>query len=446
VLGCALGVVLLGGCSESLFGAHRAGQGDDAGGTDSGVVPTACPSDCIGNAGADFPGGASSPWRYLEDHRTPPSWTAMTGTTTMMGTDPGNRITSCAANPTAVACSALPEALLVSSAGATSKADPAIEFTAPKKQVIQLSLHAFVPGGAADQTIRLYRNSREDVLFTGTAIAGTTLAHAITLDALAGDRFLVAVAPTGNGATDVGLQLFVNDTRATFPSTCQLALPFTSPASPTTTTGDQCRGAVFTHYDYAPTPLPGTMTVTTATFGTGPFQQQVSALDLHPTEMLASFTGKVLDWSHDITVQFWVQLRQPASLGVLARLFTDVDVDAGGGIDISLVMRVTGSLVLDVTACTDPTTNMVKFGDTSIAYPTNGSWQFVRVVRTGSMVYVCLNGQRMTSLTVDPNLPPSFMTFNAPTLGKNLADASESAVFDGLLDDVRAISGALPCD
>ena len=156
--------------------------------------------------------------------------------------------------------------------------------------------------------------------------------------------------------------------------------------------------------------------------------------------------GKVLDWSHDMTVQFWVQLRQPASLGTPARLFSDIDVDAGGGVEISLVEASVGNLVLDVTACTDPTTNMVQFGDATIAYPTSGSWQFVRVVRTGSMVYACLNGQRMASLTVDPNLPPSFMTFNAPDLGKHPGPTSESAVFDGLLDDVRAISSALPCD
>src|SRR6185436_18077947 len=70
----------------------------------------------------------------------------------MTGADPANRITTCSAKPGAVACNELSDALLISSAGTTSAADPAIEFTAPGAQVIKLSLRAYLPSGP-EQTI-----------------------------------------------------------------------------------------------------------------------------------------------------------------------------------------------------------------------------------------------------------------------------------------------------
>jgi len=433
-----LGLLLLGGCGRLLFDPH----GGD-GGADSGTVPSTCPGGCLGDAATDFngaSGGAGNHWRYLEDHRDR-SWAPMAMIPAeMVGTDPANRITTCTARPTAPACSALPGALLMSSAGSQSSADPAIEFTAPTNQVIQLSLHAFVPGGAADQLIRLYRNSREDVLFTGTATPGATLAHAITLDALAGDRFLVAVAPVAGGATDVGLQLFVNATGAPFPSTCQLALPFTSTSGATTT--DQCHGAVFTHSTYTPNPSPGSVSPTAVVLGNGPFPEQGRAVDIKPTDFLQARLSDVLDWSHDVTVQFWVQQRQGSALGQW--LYSDLDPDFGGGVAVSLLGS--GSVSIDVTACTDPTPNMVKLGDAYLAYPTTSTWQFVRVVRTGATVSVCLNGQRMASLPVNPNLPSTFKTYNPPNLGADASQGPRSAIFDGLLDDVRTITGALPCN
>jgi concanavalin A-like lectin/glucanase superfamily protein len=439
-----LGLLLLGGCGRLLFDSHGGGSGD--GGSGSNDVPSTCPAGCIADAAADFnaASGIANHWRYLDDHRDR-SWTPMAVTPTeRIGSDPGNRITTCAANPSAPACRALPGALLVSTAGSSSNADPAIEFTAPGAQVIQLSLHALVPSGA-DQAIRLYRNSREDVLFTGTAPAGTTLARAFTLDAIAGDRFLVAVAPMGGGATEVGLQLFVNATGAPFPSTCQLALPFTSASSTTTT--DRCRGTVFTHETYAaaPPPTPGTITITPLTLGNGPFSEQGSAVDLKPTGFLEPKVTDVLDWSHDTTVQFWVQLRTTPTFATSAWLFSDQDPDFGGGIGVSLTQNGGGGVNLSVTACTDPTPNMVNFGTVFAAYPAPGSWQFVRVVRAGGAVDVCLNGQHIASLPVSPSLPPTFQTYNPPALGIEDSPSPGGAFFDGLLDDVRVMTGALPC-
>jgi len=450
-----LGVAALGACSESLFGAHPTSQGgsdgggsDDGGGggSDGGPVSSTCPSGCIADAGADFdgtPGGAGNRWQYVEDHRNH-TWVAMTmGSNEMIGADPGNRITKCAANSTLPACRALPGALLVSTAGSQSTADPAIEFKVTTNQVIQLSLHALVPSGAADQTIRLYRNSREDALFTSTATAGALVADAITLDAIAGDRFLVAVAPSNAGATNVGLQLFVNTTGAPFPSTCQLALPFTS-ASGANTVDDQCRKAVFTHDSY--TYATGARTPTAVTIGMpAPFLEQGNAVSLKPNEYLQSTVNDVLDWSHDVTVQFWVQLLQAPT--DFAWLFSDQDPDIGGGLGIYISPNGGTSYLLAVTACTDISQSNVNFGIQSITYPAAlASWQFVRVVRSGSSVSICLNGQRMGSLTVNPSIAPTLKTFNPPALGIEDSPGPLGAFFNGRLDDVRVFTGVLPCN
>jgi len=443
-----LALVLLGACSESLFGAHRAAQagGDDGGGgSDGGSVPETCPSGCIADAGADFDGtagGKGGHWRYLEDHRNSHSWVPMTvGNNELIGAaDPANRITQCAPGSTLPACRALPGALLVSTAGAQSVADPAIEFKATTNQVIQLSLRALVPSGAADQTIRLYRNSREDALFTSTATAGLPVADAITLDAMAGDRFLVAVAPSGGGATNVGLQLFVNTTGAQFPSTCQLALPFTN-ASGANTVTDQCRGAMFTHYAY--TYATGTRTPAAVSLNmTGPFLEQGNVVNIKTNEYLQSTLNDTLDWSHDTTVQFWVQFLQPPSDS--AWLFSDQDPDVGGGLGI-YVSAISGTNLV-VTACTDISQGIATFGTQAVTYPGLTSWQFVRVVRSGGSVSICLNGQRVGSLAVNSSISSMLKTFNPPALGIEDSPMPLGGYFDGKLDDVRVIAGALPCN
>jgi len=438
--GFVLGCVLLAGCSESLFGAHKAGPGGD---DDGGNVPDTCTSPCLADAAADFDGtlrGNGNHWRYLEDHRDR-TWTAMTGDAMgMTGKDAANQITKCDLHPDAAACRALPGALLVSSAGGTSKADPAIELTVPENQVIQLSLHAYVPSGA-DQTIRLYRNSREDVLFTGIATADRTLSQAITLDALAGDRFLVAVTPTvplGSGATRVGLELFAAGTKAVFPSDCQLAVPFDSASG--NTTGDLCHQALFTEYIFLP---PSPQMETPVDLGPGPLPAPNRAAVIVPTMFLEPPQQSRLDWSHDITVQFWVQLStNPTSA---AWLFSDLDPDLGGGVALSLRSEASG-LKLDVATCIDATPNAVRLGTQTIAFPSDGSWQLIRVVRAGDTVDVCLNGRRVTSFPFASNLPPMFETSYPPSLGKLSGSGAMSAGFNGLIDDLRVITGALPCD
>lgn len=439
VLGFGLGFAPLGGCSESLFGAHRGGgRGDDGGG--SGSVPGTCTGSCIADAAANFngtPNGEGNHWRYLEDHRSTHMWTEMTGDVQgMTGLDRNNHITTCTAHPEASACGALPRALLVSSGGTGSDADSAIELTASAAQVIQLSLYVFVPSGA-DQTIRLYRNSREDVLFTGIATAGTVLDHVITVDALSGDRFLVAVVPPGtSGATDVGLHLTASATNTRFPSTCQLAFRFES-VTGNSTPDLVCRNAIFTHFGSSGTQAP-------LMLGAAPFLEQGNSArnpsgtyfrDLNPAD--------AIDHSQDVTVQLWV--RVAAFVGANpAWPFSDLDLDHGGGLGISIDPGGGSSAMIDVQTCTNPsgpsgTMIAHAFGN----YPTDGTWQFVRVVHTGAGIRVCLNGNLAASVKVDTT---KLMAMYPPNLGKDVRAAPSAAYFDGSLDDLRVITGALPCE
>src|SRR5262249_27645372 len=152
--------------------------------------------------------------------------------------------------------------------------DPALEITATQSQVIQLVVRAFVPSGV-DQSFRVYRNSREDVLITANATVGSMLARAIVLDALAGDRFLVAVAPNAKGASDVGLQVFAAPTGARFPSACQIAASF---SAVTGNTVDNLCGSPITHNTFGN--VDDSDVPSAPVLATGPYAELGNAADL----------------------------------------------------------------------------------------------------------------------------------------------------------------------
>lgn len=431
LLGALLGIAPLGGCNQSLFDNHGPGGGGGGGGDAGGdgpMVSTSCPATCLGDAAAEF-GLAPARWRYLEDQRNR-TWVAMTGGAAQVtGADPGNHITACKDHRDAEACTKLPGALLVSSS-APSGADTAIEFTAAANQVIQLSLRAYLPAGAG-ATLQLYRNSREDALLSAT-LANAVTERAIVLDALAGDRFLVAITPgDGQAVTDVGLHLYASATGAAFPSTCQLAIPFASASG--STTGDLCRGSTVTYRSFA---SPGTLPPVSIV--PGPFPEQHGAADITAGDYLLRDGNSLLDWSQDVTVQLWVQLRT-LNLSNPAWLFADKDEDLCGGIGLYVSPGV-GDTRLVLEGCVDPTITLL--GTTSAPYPLDSLWHFLRVVYTSNRFSLCMDGKFLTSLAIPPGMG---MTSNSVNLGLEPTGAT-GAYLDGTVDDVRAFTGALPCN
>lgn len=433
-----LGALLV-GCGESLFDARGPGNERRDAASDGGDELGTCTTPCIADAAADFdgtPGGRGGHWRYLDDLGNR-QWTAMVfDGTQMVGNASRNRIATCEGNGGKPACEALPRALLVTSAGAaggagsTGGADPAIEFTAPSAQVLELRVRAFAPGGDPQQ-IRLYRNSREDVLFTGVATPGGTLDQTVMLDALAGDRFLVAVAasgPSGGGATDLGLHLTISAVNAAFPSSCQLALAFEVRTGSNVV--DLCGGAVYS----LRTVPDGTLAPLTLT--AGPFFEQRNAARITDgTRFSEITTTKTLDHADGLTLQFWMQQAKPIGVeGVWP--FSDLDPDFFTGIAIALFPTGPAPPAIEVTGG-----NGTAFVQASAPFPDVLRWQFVRVVHSATGIAMCVNGVRVASVG-----PPISLgkTFNSPSLGSE--QSPSFARFDGHLDDVRAITGALPCN
>ena len=430
--------LLLVGCSQSLFDQHpgltgsNGSNGSNGSGTDGGL-PDSCPAPCLASGGGDF-GMAGKGWRYLEDTRDR-KWAAMmmSGTSEVGTDDPANKIDSCANNMSQPACAQLPDALLVSSSGSTSMADPAIEWTASSNEEVAIELGAFVPSSGSPQNILLYRNAREDALFHVEAMPGVRASGSIVLDALAGDRFLVAVAPVAGGTADVGLQFFASQGAGTFPEQCQLALEFPSAGA---TTPNVC-GAAFTGMldDGMGGGNPQNIAL-----GAGPFPEMGSAAMFAANDYMVG--ADIIDRSTDTTTQFWVQQ------GALVPdegswVFSDEDLNDPntGGLGFDIYENAAGTgMALDVVTCTDPTN--LKFAIATSTYPMDSAWHFIRAVSTNNMVFVCIDGKMTSSVAVPPgNLKTAFPPYN----GKNVIWTPSGAFFNGALDDIRSIKTALPC-
>ncbi|HET9627147.1 MAG TPA: LamG domain-containing protein [Kofleriaceae bacterium] len=427
----------LGACTVSIFeDRDHHHHGDDDGGATPPPPPT-CGAACIGDAAADFngaPTGATGHWRYLDDHRDR-TWLAMTPAGhAMTGADAGNSITTCADKPSAAGCAALPGALLVSTAGSTSAADPALEFTAPADQVISLSVHALVPAGGAPQQIRVYRNSREDALMTVIASAGTIADQAINLDVLKGDRFLVAIAPAGAGASDVALEVFLAPTGTAFPQRCQFASDFEPGAVSGTALTDRCNGSL-NHLTVDDDTLIEKATAPRLTPSV--FPELGMAADLPRGDYFMASSG--LTTSAPFTVQLWVKLRKQ-DVVENAWPFSSLDLDHGGGLGLAMANpALAPAAQLDLTSATSATPTFV---DTVAPYQV-GQWYFVRMVANTDAVDLCVNGVHKGSL---PLAPSALASTYPPYLGRNAVWNPQGAYFDGEIDDFRVLSTALPCN
>lgn len=426
----ALALALLAGCKQSLFDSHGddTANGDATNGGD-GTVPTTCPATCLGDAAADF---GTTKFGYFEDTRNR-MWTPMTqqGTGMYVGADPKNAVAKCPKSG-ASACDALPGALLVSSSGATAAADPAIAFKTSTKQVVQLSVRIHVPSGASVQQVRLYRNSREDVLYTGVAMPGVTFEQAVTVDALPDDRYFVALAPTGPGAADVGVHFFVSDTGMQFPASCQSALTFTAAAGNTV---ENACGSSYTSRDYNN----GTPLDVAPTLGSGPFPEIGMAADIVLGHYYAG--NDILVKADDTTTQLWVR-HDAFDPSYAAWAWSDLDLNAGGGLEIA-IFDSSGVPMMEIATCTDPNSNPLGIAFVDAPWPNDHAWHFVRVVHTMGQARLCIDGKRMASLAAAQG---TLKSTYAPRIGRNVVWTPAGAFFDGGIDDVRVFSGALPCE
>jgi hypothetical protein len=418
-------------CGQSLFDAHGPTDGGGSGSGD-GTVPLTCPSMCLGDASGDYdgsPAGSTGKWRYLDDHRDR-TWTAMVGDASgMVGADPANKISTCAANPSSPTCASLPNALLVSTSGSSSAADPAIEFTSADTGVRQLTVRAYVPTGSPNQLVRLYRNSREDVLYSATATGGSAVEHVMAVDSLPGDRYLVAIAPAAGGAADVGVQFFVSDVGGT--SKCQMAFSF---ATPNGSTVHNLCGPDSSSQDFNAAAI-------AATYGPGPYAELGQAADIVPNNYYEPGAGANIDASGDLTVQFWMRLDVVDTIYAEFQ-FSTIDLNVTGGVSVD-TYDMGGVPRIEVFTCSQVTPTIDTISANAPYPPTLGTWHFVRVAHTGGQVSMCLDGTKIAGFPLAAGkLSSSF----APYLAKNVVWTPAGAFFDGGLDDVRVLGTALPCE
>jgi hypothetical protein len=436
VLRSLAALALIAGCGQSLFD-NNVGGGGDAGngsGDASNMVASSCPAGCIGDAAADIDGSRTG-WRYLEDPRNR-TWVPMTAASDgYVGAVSPNAIQTCAANAGAAGCIALPGALLLASAGATASADPALEFTTPANQVVQVTVRVYVPSGQPGQSVRLYRNSREDVLFTAPTAAGALFERAIAVDALAGDRFVVALAPTAMGADGVAVHVYLNATGEVFPKDCQLAVDFA--AATGNNVANAC-GAVVNYREWDD--VSSTSTEVAPQLAAGPFPELGMSADIpRPRYYLGS---DVLVRSGDTTTQLWVR-HDAFEPSYAATAFSDLDLDDPyGGLQIVLY-DASGNTMIEAATCTGLIGNQLQIAYADVEFPDDNAWHFVRVVHTNGQVRVCVDGVRLGSYA----LPMGKMqSAYAPRFGRNVVWLPTGAFFDGGIDDVRTFSSALPCE
>lgn len=417
------------GCGQSLFDAN--GDRRDGGGDDDGPpVPETCPDMCLGDAAADFD-ASSSFWRYLEEV-TSRQWMPMglVGAERIGSIDPGNKIAQCKGS-SAPACQALPSGLLVTPAGQSAEQVPALEFEfrATEAQVLHLSLRAHVPKDGGEQNIRLYRNSAEDVLFTAPGVKDATIERDVIVDALPGDRFLLAVEPVGLVGGSAALEFFVSNRGESFPQTCELAASFETASG--SVVPDLCKKGRALTFKVGPMG----MDTSPMFIDAGVFPEQRRAINIPIGYYFRAAGNPILRGSSPQTVQFWARVNS-VSASEDGWAFSDFDVDLGGGSGVSFTSVAAPQIQVQGAA---RVTGGVITGVESAPFSI-GPWRFVRMIVTDSKITWCVDGKPMPDLPLASDRPEAQYPVS---LG--IREAQTMAQFDGALDDVRVFSTALPC-
>jgi hypothetical protein len=396
------------GCNQSLFDSHgdrRDGgpPGDDGGPDGDGGIPVTCPAPCLADAAANFDEDPS-PWRYLEEGPSH-AWFAMDydGTTRTGRINGDNKMVRCTPASSEPACRSLPDALLVTPAGASAAFFPALEYTSPDAKVVHLIVHASVPGDGAEQDIRLYRNGREDLLLT-FRVRNARDAREIIVDALPNDRFLVSVEPTGPEGGKAAIHFFVGERPETFPRFCQFAASFDAASG--NVVPNRCgagRGL---------TSMNDTGEIAPMLLGTErPFQEQNLYADILPGSFFQA-AGPPLDrTSGALTTQFWARINNAPPLGENAPAADDFNLDFGGGATIGFTNGMTPMLEI----LGDSEAGMgVTVVDRRVLFGRN-VWRFVRIIEEPPTIRICVYGQQSDGLTIATDNFPSDQTLHVPT-------------------------------
>ncbi len=426
LIGVAL-ALLSGACTQSLFG-------DGGLDTIDGDGPP-CEGAGSGNMACDFngaQGGLSGSWRYVDDPRDR-TWAVMSpgsaaGLEGMVGAGAVPAvIASCLTHTDHALCANdLERLLFLPGRKPEGEPDAAVELAVTASGRFHVTGAALGAQPDGDQELRLYRNTREDLLLV-TPLGTSDSAFDLTVDVIAGDRLLFAVTQEENVAPS---PVAVGANFADAGSDCPLALNFEDIV--TATVPENCAGRDYTgrkwndvlsdYEDFIPVIIASVIPE---------LGQAVQLGDAGgENEYIRSPIGaEPLDYSSSVTVQFWVSFptgQYPGFSGTST--FSDFDDATDKGIDILI----------------DPSGEAITYDpiwNVSTQLPDFG-WHHFRYVRdaANSRVYMCLDGQRVAL----ENLTITDQTSNQlPWLGRL---PGGQAQFNGALDDVRVSYEALPCE
>jgi hypothetical protein len=395
-----------------------------------------CPTTCKGDAARDYdgtPSGSTGVWRYVSDPRDR-TWTQMSagtymGLDAMVGTgDPAPAIVNCRDNPTDALCAGNAHRLLLipSDAGA-GNADPAVEFTVASTGAFTVSGEFLAQSAAGNHRLRIYRNTRDDMLHDELFPTDTTVrSYSVDVEASAQDRLLIAFEPeTAGMAVPIGAHIFVSESVGEFPRACGLTLRFESATGPDLV--EDCGFVSYQTEDYNG----GSPVVTDAALVAGPIPELGTALRV-AADRFARPSGGVMDYSGSFTIQMWAQVVGAPS--PFATLFADWHDIPDGGINFGV-----GGTSFDATILhpVDDATSLF------FTYPSDGNWHFIRIVRNASKntYRACVDGQLMASTSFSGLVDITSDT--SPYLGRNVVYSPP--YFDGAIDDVRVFTRAYPC-
>ncbi len=395
-------------------------------GSDAGVVLSPCPAPCLGDLAAEYDpgtqGSGAVQWRYVADPRdrlgvVHPElpWDVATETFVMGAASIGR----CAE----AGCPA--GALLVTAPGDATEATPALELTATTTGTFRVGV-AYAPMASGAMQFILSREHRADAVLTVDVLDGAApgLASREVFLAL-GDRLRVTVRSTaGDVAPRVALNVWISGP----------------------TPADACLTSI--DFDTWPAPMPqhGLYSVELNSPPTAPTMSATvdpalgSALRIAAADdsWVRLVDSEEMDLSGDFTVQLWAR-REILGTGQYEAIVASPGVDAAVGLDGGL------ALLVDDTE-TPPALELgVYRRDTedqivrTIRFDPGTDWHFYRIVRSGEVVQLCVDGARLVSAAA----PGDYTSTNTMRFGRF---GTDGVWFTGSIDEVRIFTEALPCE
>ena len=421
--------------SGALDGGPSDAAGSDAESPDGGPV-SPCPTPCLGDLFDDTVDGASDPvggamFRFRADTLDALglvvedlSWDA-----TRARWETAGSITTTVKRCGPASCAGSDGRSFAFRSDVTWK--PYVELIAPSTGVFRIGGNYTQIVGTVSEVV-ISREHRNDVLYVAPVGASdSNVDFGVDASLVAGDVVRVMVrAASGGDISGVALSLWVSGPTADA-STCMAAANlddwFTAA---TLTLPAQCDPAVSVGLATTGGTLYPTETASVATeLGSA------AAMTRDDNSYLRLDGTESIDFSGDFTVQLWARFDSfsPTNFDTL---FSNVpaSVSLGGGVFLEA----------------DSDTEAITYGAvtpagafdnaTSTFTPAVGDWHFYRLVRAGSNLRLCVDGQ---SHGTNPVGTFDYTSEGRATLGRF---AGSGVFFDGAVDEVRVHREALPCD